>query len=104
MIKYFCDTCRIELSESEIKYCHEMIGYGMFCNKHIPEHSRVKYFKKWAVQKKDKYNQHIILCPHCGKDSGYTKEGIMFLYIANDLKCKLCGGIIVISQHYYNAV
>jgi hypothetical protein len=51
MIKYFCDKCGIELSESEIHYCNEMIGYGHFCSEHMPEHDQ--YSKVWIYREKE---------------------------------------------------
>jgi hypothetical protein len=47
MVKYFCDVCEEELSEQEVNYCNEMIGYGYFCHKHMSENNSVSYQKSW---------------------------------------------------------
>lgn len=36
MIRYFCDVCNKELSPGELKYSWEMVGLGLFCEKHCP--------------------------------------------------------------------
>lgn len=51
MIKYFCNVCREELTIEEIKYCHEMIGYGHFCRKHYPEKIKINGFF-WSYTKR----------------------------------------------------
>ena len=42
-----------------------------------------------------KFYDEPIICPHCGKDSGYTKGNIMFLVIYYDLLCRRCGKVVV---------
>jgi hypothetical protein len=42
---------------------------------------------------------HPIICPHCKQESGYTHEGIMFLYIACDLLCHKCGKIVIYANN-----
>lgn len=36
-----------------------------------------------------------ITCFHCGQNSGFTEEGIMFLVITTDLLCQKCGEVVV---------
>ena len=40
-------------------------------------------------------NKTPIPCPHCGKDSGYFTEDLMFLVLTYDIKCPHCGKIII---------
>ena len=39
-----------------------------------------------------------ILCPHCGKNTGYTHEGLMFLVLQDDLKCPYCNKIVIFAN------
>jgi hypothetical protein len=98
MIKYFCNTCGAELTINEINYCNEMIGHGMFCHKHMPNDEPKMWTKKndWKGDSDKPYPfKHPIICPCCGKDSGYTKEGIMFLVVQSDILCQHCGHVII---------
>ena len=100
MIKYFCDKCGVELSAEEVRYSLDMIGKAL-CFKHAHEYTdkktNWKYEKKWDEDKPYKFPplDDPIICPRCGKESGYTKNGIMLLVIQNDLLCKHCGGIVI---------
>lgn len=40
-----------------------------------------------------------IVCEFCGKESGYTKEGLMFYVIHFDLQCKHCGRTIIYASN-----
>jgi len=36
-----------------------------------------------------------IICPKCGKDTGYTEEQLMFYVLTTDLLCPHCGEIVI---------
>jgi uncharacterized Zn finger protein len=41
--------------------------------------------------------EHPIMCSACGKESGYTQEGLMFFVVSEDLHCKYCGEVVVVA-------
>lgn len=58
MIKVYCGECGVELSEEEINYCAEMIGYKYVCLTHRQkqDHSGFKYVVTWN-KKRPKYEK-----------------------------------------------
>jgi len=56
---------------------------------------------KWNPIQKDPYNNTVIVCQYCHKNSGYTEEGFRHYVIFSDIKCKNCGKVIV---HYNNGI
>lgn len=34
-------------------------------------------------------------CPKCGKKSGHTKEQYQYCTIVYNVRCKVCGGIVI---------
>lgn len=38
---------------------------------------------------------HNIICKHCGKDTGYTKEQFAFCVLTDDVRCPHCHGIAI---------
>jgi len=36
-----------------------------------------------------------IICPKCGKDTGYTAEQLMFYVLTDNLLCPFCGEVII---------
>ncbi len=53
-----------------------------------------KWFKKNIPTK-----EHPIICPTCGKESGYTTESIMFLVVTTDLTCHNCGAVVISANN-----
>jgi hypothetical protein len=49
-----------------------------------------RWFRKSPI-----LGEHPIICPSCGKESGYTSEGVMFLVVTTDLTCHHCGTVII---------
>jgi hypothetical protein len=45
-----------------------------------------------------------ILCPVCGKTSGYTENGVMFLVVSHDLHCQHCGAVVVHGPTIWNTM
>jgi hypothetical protein len=41
---------------------------------------------------------HPIICPHCGKDTGFTHEQFMFYVITHDIICPKCGKIVIAAN------
>lgn len=55
----------------------------------------------WNDKPKDIYQNTIIICQHCHKNSGYTEEGFRHFVISQDIKCRNCGKVII---HYDGGV
>jgi phage terminase large subunit GpA-like protein len=36
-----------------------------------------------------------IICPHCGKDTGYKTEDFMYMVITHDILCPHCHKVII---------
>jgi len=45
-------------------------------------------------------NKTPIMCPHCGKDTGLTEEGLMFYVITFDIKCPHCGKVVIPDNRF----
>ena len=51
-----------------------------------------------------KFNETPIVCPHCEKESGYVKEGLMLFVVVEDLRCKNCGEIVIHKSPIYSTL
>jgi uncharacterized Zn finger protein len=36
-----------------------------------------------------------IICPHCGKPSGHTREELLYIVLTEPLKCRNCGEEVI---------
>ena len=53
----------------------------------------------WQSKKHVDPFRHPVMCPHCKKDTGLTREGLMFYCATSDLCCPHCGEVVVPSNN-----
>lgn len=105
MWKAFCDECKAELTNEEVRYSLDMTG-KLLCSRHAGEYVERSKDVSWKYEKeynydwgkhpkKDRFGNTPIICPHCRKESGITEEGIRYLVIYRDITCKNCGEVVI---------
>jgi DNA-directed RNA polymerase subunit RPC12/RpoP len=99
MVKYFCDVCGVELSAEEARHSLDMIGKTL-CSEHAREYEDENH-RIWKYEKKNPQDSDAIICPHCGKESGYTRKGLMFFLITSDLPCQYCQKIVIYKTNIF---